>query len=154
MVNYLILFLDIDGVLNSHKYLKENDLEDKDTYFPQVDPARVQLIKELCDKVPSLRIVMNSSWNATMKLSDYQEMFSKYNLSPDKLIDCTRDDLDKDLGIEDWLKKHLPTNFVILDDDMIYDHDNQLSFHQVKTSFYIGLKADHIPVILELLHHN
>lgn len=73
MISSLILFLDIDGVLNTNHYLKYgDDSEDPDGLTSdqaQIDPKKVELLNKIvlttgCD------VVVSSSWRLTNKLAD------------------------------------------------------------------------------------
>jgi hypothetical protein len=55
-----ILFLDIDGVLNSKNFWIECDLKKiKNVYF---DPILVKKINFILDEIPDLKIVVSSLW--------------------------------------------------------------------------------------------
>lgn len=147
-----ILLLDIDGVLNSTKFLKESGLEDiEEGHLPHIDPKKMAIIRRVLEQVPELRIVLSSSWNATVNLEDYKSMFDSYQINPELIIGKTSDNRAKRESILEWLDTNRPTSFVIIDDDMLFDLDEELSFHQFKTRAYIGLQESDESIILEML---
>lgn len=148
-----ILTLDIDGVLNSGKYLKEVSLEDDESCI--LDPKRLNYIKKVLDSDPEVLIIMNSSWNSSFTLEDYRNLFLKY--SPDfpvsKIIDLTSSDYDKTTSLVLWIKQNNPNHFLVIDDDQLFDLSHPYYDHQLKTSYYLGLNESHIDVILEVLNN-
>lgn len=59
------LFLDIDGVLNTNRYIEYlydngDDDYDEDGYF--FDPEAVKNLKHILDSVPDTKLVISSSW--------------------------------------------------------------------------------------------
>ena len=137
-----ILFLDIDGVLNSKWWYTQMDRNTpKDKYGFAFDPRAVANLKRIVEETGA-DIVMSSSWKC-MGLSQVQEMWSVRNL-PGKIIGITPSSgndetlLDDDTDsidrfhirgeeIKEWLKQHGKhvSHYVIID-----DMDNMLSEHQ------------------------
>ena len=81
MKNIRILFLDIDGVLNSEEYAKWCYTDDGKQYLAEggdifVDRNAVNLIKRLCDE-HDVRIVISSSWRV-ISLSATIKSFEEY----------------------------------------------------------------------------
>lgn len=75
-----IIFLDVDGVLNSIEYLTEKHNELKRTLKQEemLDTVCIKNLKQIVDKT-NARIVITSSW----KICDLDiliKVFSKYNL--------------------------------------------------------------------------
>lgn len=57
-----IIFLDIDGVLNSESYFGTvGYLSSSDIYYKQIDLCAVQLLKKIIDKTKA-GIVLSSCW--------------------------------------------------------------------------------------------
>ena len=143
-MNYKVLFLDIDGVLNSklfYKYIyKPENCESR------FDPYCVILVKRLIEEF-SLKIVISSTWrngpvNRLMK-----------ELNENNLIDYLHEDwhtpvvrrLSRGNEIKLWLDSHPEVkDYLILDDsEKLLDH--QMS-RFVKTSNYLGM-------VQERYHH-
>ena len=136
-MNYKVLFLDIDGVLNSklfYKYIYKP--ENGESRF---DPYCVILVKRLIEEF-SLKIVISSTWrngpvNRLMK-----------ELNENNLIDYLHEDwhtpivrrLSRGNEIKLWLDSHPEVkDYLILDDsEKLLDH--QMS-RFVKTSTYLGM---------------
>ena len=81
MQDIRILFLDIDGVLNSEEYAKWCYTDDGKQYLAEggdifVDRNAVNLIKRLCDEY-DVRIVISSSWR-DISLSATIKSFEEY----------------------------------------------------------------------------
>ena len=124
-----IIFLDIDGVLNTKFWYGQGK---KDKYGPTFDPTAVANLKKILDETGA-DIVISSSWKS-FGLSMLQRMW-KYRNLPSKIIDVTPDCLDDEMllhvdldnvdllynrgcEIKVWLKKHEKdiSHYVILDD--------------------------------------
>jgi hypothetical protein len=144
-----ILALDIDGVLNSGKYLKQCQLEDCEGCL--LDKSKLDIIKVVLMKNSEVRIIMNSSWNSTMDLEAYKHLFLNNDMDfpVDKIIDVTNSNQDKSHALESWLKKNSVTNFLVIDDDVLFDLSHPYHEYQLKTSYYIGLVPEHEEIILE-----
>ena len=143
-MKFKILFLDIDGVLNSKLFYKY-------IYKPEdggsrLDPYCVILVKRLIEEF-SLKIVISSTWRngSTDRLMK--------ELSGNQLVDHLHDDwhtpivrpANRGKEIELWLNNHPEVQeYLILD-----DNENLLA-HQfsrfVKTNTYLGM-------VQERYHH-
>lgn len=51
-----IIFLDVDGVLNCRDYINDETND--------IDPLKVQMIADLCDKT-NAKVVITSSWRGS-----------------------------------------------------------------------------------------
>jgi len=135
-MNYKVLFLDIDGVLNSKLYYKYIYKPEEGSRF---DPYCVILVKRLVEEF-SLKIVISSTWrngsvNRLMK-----------ELNEHNMIEYLHDDwhtpfvrrASRGSEINLWLDSHPEVkDYLILDDnENLLDH--QLS-RFVKTSNYLGM---------------
>ena len=135
-----IIFLDVDGVLNSLIHLKELYWKDKRSYsgfnFP-FDERCLNNLKRLVDETDSY-LVITSCWriNETGREILINEL-KKYNL--DKRIIGYTDVLHTTRGeeIKAYLSKlGMDVNFIILDDDNDF---MELEEYLVQTSFNNGL---------------
>ena len=149
-----VVFLDIDGVLNSWKYDQERtSLQDN------IDETRLPLLKEIVDMTQA-KIVLTSSWRKhwdpkgvlTDEIDKCLELtFNKYHISLfDKTIEI--DDFNRAEEIRSWLKKWPVEEFVILDDIAFGWAD--LSNHLVKTNYRIGrgLNDKHVSLAISILN--
>lgn len=140
-MRYPVIFLDIDGVLNSHQFLAQNaHLKWEDQVF--IDETKMNILKDIVAKTDA-RIVLSSSWRRDFDdqikpLSDAAslmlEIFSRFDL---QIWDKTEDDIDKADSINRWLdaNKKAVQNYVVLDDDYL----DVTASNFIKTSFYRGL---------------
>ena len=146
-----VLFLDVDGVLNSHEYLtslyeKKKKRLEREEFF---DPKCMVVLKKIVSKF-NLKIVITSSW----KIADMQtieRVFKKYDLG---ILDKTKNYGDKrGKEIREWLSNHSKVkNFVILDDDFFSDYVG-LENNLVQTSFSSngGLNDSHILLVEKII---
>lgn len=137
-----IIFLDIDGVLNTKWWYTQMDRNTpKDKYGYAFDPNAVANLKKILDETGA-EIVISSSWKS-YGLSELEEMWQDRGL-PGKLIGVTPNsvsdemllnaDLDhmelfsiRGMEIKEWLSKHgkRVSHYVIID-----DMDNMLQEQQ------------------------
>lgn len=146
-----ILALDLDGVLVSDKYLRQSCLQDSENCI--LEPAKIKIIKDVLSSDEQIKVIMNSSWNATFNLTQFKELFLSADPSfpVEKIIDVTSSDIDKPLSLRMWLKRNDIFSFLCIDDEALFDIDDPFHEYQLKTSFYIGLKEEHAPIIIEAL---
>ena len=150
-----VVFLDIDGVLNSYQYLSRTSMEDAGIY-DELDPQKVDLLQKLVVQTGA-SIVLSSSWRESfenMMPLDYvarsllavlkEHSLSIYGMTP--LLKGQRDG-----EIRQWLACHSEVDsFVVLDDE----HYNwkELEAHWVKTSYYVGLTEQNLQQAVDILN--
>lgn len=157
-MKFKIIFLDIDGVLNCGKWIRELD-GGFDNPINQMEPAAVARLNRITD-VTGAKIVVSSTWRLAfyMKCADpllsLQGCMKTYGMTgevigmtPNK-PNCVRNRRGKE--IEVWVNENLSIieKFVIIDDDS--DMGKMKKYH-VKTIFEDGLTdsiTDHIISIL------
>lgn len=151
-----VLFLDIDGVLNTSNTFQ---LRSQGGLLipPCEDPLELPCLNELdriLDTVPDTKIVVSSSWRIIRKLDQLKEIFRKANFKNfEKIIDVTPI-LSERRGheIQKWLNKNpLVEQYAIVDDD-----NDMLDSHQsrfIKTWFHHGgLTKDCADKIIDVLN--
>jgi hypothetical protein len=153
-----LVFLDIDGVLNSNewsKYLintnqfKHGDTIDYHAYVQQqLDPKAICCLNRIL-KTYNLGIVLSSSWRySTERIGE----LSKCGIHEwDKRYFGRTGSSEGVRGqqIQSWILKNNYTGpFVILDDD---DDMKPLMKHWVETKYLFGLKEEHIKEVGEKL---
>ena len=162
-----ILFLDIDGVLNTdrhHDYCVERGIAPVDGFGYAFDPEAVANLARIVDQTGA-DIVLSSSWKC-WGLSAMQNMWANRGL-PGKVVDVTPNDasdemlLSVDLDmmlpavkgseIKEWLATNgsQVTHYAILDDlpDMLPEQET----HFVQTDARVGITeadADSVIAIL------
>lgn len=152
-----IIFLDIDGVLNSQEYvLKVQELFDIPEH--QIDPLAVIRLNRLTD-LSNASIVITSTWR--MAFIGHLDLFQKFLIErgiTGKVIGMTEvTHGDRADEIWDWIDEHksIIDNYVILDDDRLESKrdssDPVLDMHFVRTSWSVGLQDKHVDVALKIL---
>ena len=163
-----VIFLDVDGVLNSvddlMEYREQNNIKGTILY-DDISDKRLLLLKELVNKT-NAEIVISSSWrmgwirngkpkelNPKSLLYKLKSRLNEYDLH---YLDVTpylwKENSSHQRGdeIREWLNNHPEvTNFVILDDE-----DDMCEFtktHLVQTDYQHGLLQKHVDEAIELL---
>lgn len=152
-----VLFLDIDGVLNSGNYIKRLDGRFDDPKY-QIDPDAVVRLNAITD-LTGCKIVVSSTWRIAFirhptPLDALQRCLRAYDITgevigmtPDK-VNCVRNCRGKE--IQSWLDDHYNEveKFVIIDDD---SDMGRLKNHLIKTLFADGIQDTHVRKIVEIL---
>ena len=82
-----LLFLDIDGVLNSQTWGGQHE-----RWFEILDPEAVAQLRRVVDALPDLRIVVSSAWRIGRSLTDLRAHLVKCGMDPaieSRIIDRT-----------------------------------------------------------------
>lgn len=138
-----VVFLDVDGVLNSVRDYYSIDLA-TDSHFV--------LLKELVDRTGA-KIVLSSSWRMGLSIRDgLVQRLAEYGL---EIYDTTPvlyfEGRKRGDEIRAWLNEHEEvTNFVILDDES--DMCEFTKTNLVKTNTNFGLKSIHIEKAVKILN--
>ena len=162
-----ILFLDVDGVLNSERSfmaggerIKQYSIDNpNDPYFLKItkctiDPVAVDLVNRVC-KTGDAKIVVSSTHRKHFadngnKLVAMKEYFSDLGIKPEYIIGWTENlSTPRGIEIQDWLERHPETErYVILDDssDMM---DHQMEFF-VRCDGDIGVSSANFRQMLSL----
>ncbi len=161
-----IIFLDIDGVLNDSEYFKSNHEEVKQMYrdrkynsdnielnvlleMMNIDLKKVTILKEVTD-ITGTKIIITSS---IKKKKHYQYIETKLIELGLPIIGITNDEIyDRGTGIKHYLLEHEVSEYVILDDSVFDDYDEELLKHLVRTDFFMGgLKEKHKDILVRKL---
>lgn len=150
-MNNKIIFLDVDGVLNSMKFdrwLQDHHM--KQYYGYELLDQNALLNLQDIVFVTGADIVLSSSWRLSKSCSEWlRQQLLPYGLQfIDKTVSLPREDRGKE--INEWLNRHQNvTHFVILDDDEF--EMAGLEGHLVKTTFEEGLLECHAAKAIEIL---
>lgn len=140
-----IIFLDIDGVLNSMDYFEK--VKDCDGYN-DINTEKVKLLKEIIDRTGA-EIVLSSTWRELSNTLGSKEEDSKYTYLVNTLENfgleikshtpCLKNNRPKE--IKTWLdgqENKDDIRFVSLDDDFFkFQYDKYgIGDYLIKTSFY------------------
>ena len=152
-----VIFLDIDGVLNSHQYRAE--IEDKRLTMPEIereiDRKPLLILKNIINETGA-RVVVTAGMRTISQFKDFKEYVSHEGIS---IHDVTLNfgDAGRHRGeeIREWLQKHEEEleEYVILDDETFKDFGEDLKRHQVKPSYWEtrGLEQTHADQAIKLL---
>lgn len=149
--NMKIIFLDIDGVLNSDSWLHIKENRDKPFPSNQFEPRLITLFNKLVQETQA-KVVLISTWRLKYSLEEMRNFFQKVGIKCN-LIDMTpdltsgNDYVVRGNEILKWCKDNVELlevrhvlhykNFVIID-----DHDHMLYWqrkHFFQTDPYSGL---------------
>jgi hypothetical protein len=138
----LIIFLDIDGVLNSFKSLKEFGT------YKILDGQNIDCLNAIIEHTQG-KIVISSSWRLQYTLEELQTILEKYGFNYcNSIIGYTPLDKFREIEIEKWLKEYGNTKFLIIDDS---NNFSKYQNHLIQTSFSKGLQNKHINQIIKRL---
>lgn len=150
-----VLFLDFDGVLNSHQSAHfwhnkrdqskwENEMYSawhgtlREYIAQEFCPIAMSNVEELIRRIPDLKIVVSSTWRLGETVESLRKILYPSKLIGDAIIGTTPRFGGEARGheIHDWLTKHPEvTKFVIVDDD---DDMVHLSDRLVNTDSWHG----------------
>ena len=162
-----ILFLDIDGVLNTKFwYRKMDDGTPRDKWGYVFAPMSVANLKRIVDETGA-EIVISSSWKC-VGLPELKKMWKSRKL-PGKIVDATPDcmrdedllDIDFDLivpgasrgyEIREWLSRRSEnvSHYAIIDD--MYEMLPEQQSHLVMTDSEIGITDEDANKVIEILN--
>ena len=126
-----VIFLDIDGVLNSDEYFDKIKKMQIHGIESEIDIDKVKLLKMAVDETGA-KVVITSSWRHTKKAKELKELLSSYAIYVDStpFIENKRG-----LEIKQWLLENQNVeNFVILDDEIFDSYDQSLMEKLIKIS--------------------
>lgn len=146
-----IIFLDIDGVLNSHRSLMAHNGypwpgKHKERDWHKFDDVAIGLLRTVAEKTGAV-CVLSSSWRSSMDASDVRDLADRIGV---EIIDSTRNTAGSEVRgcqIQDWIDSHDGIeSWAILDDssDMLECQMDRF----VKVCHYDGLSYwNHLKLI-------
>jgi hypothetical protein len=168
-IDMKVLFLDVDGVLNSRDSFVRNHQLWIDNGSKANDQVRcwplghldVELIKRLnaiCE-LTGCYIVLSSSWRTICELSDFSGWLKQKGfLFSDRFVGQTCHfalsgaENCRGMEIKDWLDKHIEvTSYVILDDDS-FDIIKVHPSNFVHTDCNVGLQDEQVEKAVKILN--
>lgn len=162
-----ILFLDIDGVLNSFDFFMTPDSD----WFPgkyqipfplcDFDPNAIKVLNDIIEQCNIDQIVISSDWRNNWSLEELTNIFSQVQIKIPTKLDRTKclinefssieyEKIGRGYEIDCWLKEHIIDNYIILDDDDRF-LDYQKS-HLVLTNYNIGLQKKHVELSNKIIN--
>ena len=150
-----VIFLDIDGVLNSDTYMEKQLDNSSEGIESEIDPATLILLKKAVDTTGA-KIILSSSWRIMRKYNELEKFLMKFGIS----LSGKTPYVDGKRGLE--IKQYLSENenieqYLILDDEIFESFDEELVNHLILTksdqnyhSFSEGLTEKNIKQIVEI----
>lgn len=173
-----VIFLDIDGVLNSERLLEqqlhlhrtavaETGPEHREAckcfdMEKNIDPEAVEHLNRLIARTQS-KVVISSSWRRLIDAPEIERILKLCHFNgviigdtPDAMndlrFDMAPEDRDRGHEIAMWLKDHPEVErFVILDDCCDMAH---LRYRLVQTDADVGLTADDVELAINMMSWN
>lgn len=152
-----VIFLDIDGVLNSDEYFDKIKNLDIEGIKSEVDIEKIKLLKRAVTETGS-KVVLTSSWRYTRNAQKLKELLSNYNINVDSTPFMQN---KRGLEIKKYLSEHQNIeDYVIVDDEIFDSYDEDLMKKLVKISngngrnFGEGLLPKDIDEIIKRLGRN
>lgn len=126
-----IIFLDIDGVLNSDEYFDKIKNLNIEGIQNKVEVEKIKLLKQAID-ITGAKVVLTSSWRYRTNAKYLKELLLEYDIIPDSTPYLNN---RRGLEIKEWLEEHSDIeNFVILDDEVSSTYDEYLLERLIKIS--------------------
>lgn len=150
-----LIFLDIDGVLNSRRFIEESTdgegviiVNGELDATAHIDPSRVVRLNALIAATGS-RVILSSSWRQSFGLEKTQRSLRARGFAHE-LADCTARFVGEDRHVE--IRHYLssfaePPSFVILDDAV----EAGTGFGERFVHVADGLEDAHVAIAVELL---
>jgi hypothetical protein len=175
-----VVFLDFDGVLNSHRFMLEERLQGR-TGVAGLDPKAIAHVNHICGRTDAV-IVVSSSWRYGHTLGELKDLLRAagctavvrdatplpHEIANGKLATAFAEQgmslseeeaknvliVAKGRGheIDAWLRAW--SELVDIESFVVLDDDSDIAPHEdrhVKTAFHSGLTSEHVPFALEIL---
>jgi HAD domain in Swiss Army Knife RNA repair proteins len=175
-----VLFLDFDGVLNSHLFMLEECVQGR-SGVTGLDPKAIAHVNYICGKTGAV-VVVSSSWRYGRTLGELKDILRKVGCTavvrdatplPHEIangqlatafaeqgMDLTEEEAkrtliiarDRGYEIDAWLS--VWSKVEDIESFVVLDDDSDIVSHEdrhVKTSFHVGLTSEHVPLALEIL---
>lgn len=133
-----VIFLDIDGVLNSDEYFDKIEGQNIHGIEKDIDVETIKLLKKAIEETGA-KVVLSSSWRYRKRAQDLKQLMFECGVT----VHSSTPYLENVRGeeIKQWLKEHPDTeDFVLLDDEVWDSYDEELLKKLVKMSDINGKK--------------
>ena len=152
-----VIFLDVDGVLNSDEYIKGTIKSNIQGIEKHVDVEKIKLLRQAIDQT-NAKVVLTSSWRLTKMAQELIKLLITYGIYADSTPYIRN---ERGLEIKQWLADNQNVeDFVILDDEIFDSYDEGLMKKKKKISngnghnFGEGLLPKDIDEIIKRLGRN
>lgn len=153
-----VLFLDIDGVLNSDYYFKERPDEDNRPYpLSEFDPVLIRRLNQILIDGKVTDLVVSSDWRFTEGLDNiFQEVgildpFHHKNEKLDYIGYVPDEDHRRGYEIRHYLSRNTVDSYCILDDMEFFLNDQQSNL--VLTDWRVGLTDKDVITAIKILNN-
>lgn len=135
----IVIFTDIDGVLNPH-------------WSKKWSKKSIELYNKLCDKY-ELKVVITSTWRIAHNIDILNDIFKEQGITTD-IYDYTPI-LEKERGLEikEWLDNNICDNFIVID-DKTSDIEPFINKNVVKCRSWVGFSQEEYDEICKILNKN
>lgn len=141
-MHHRVIFLDIDGVLNSANFIKNGGS------FDNVDPVAVARLRRAIEATKAV-LVISSTWRLNKDWENrLRSAFTVAGWGDPPIIGRTPSRRSRGVEIAEWLQTNPVEDFVIIDDD-IFDMLPEHQAHVIKCSFSIGLSEENVKIVEE-----
>lgn len=150
-----VLFLDLDGVLNSTASFRLNERKGMNGMHEALSETSCSNLQHVLDLVPSLRMVISSTWRLYYSMTDICRMLEERYIDAKRVIDKTPATMSGPRGheISLWLKDYPKIKrFVVVDDDAeahVFAADRRCL--SIKTNHHDGLLFSQAEEIIKFL---
>ena len=110
-----IIFLDIDGVLNTSSTLPNNSVSSSEILNPRIETALIEKVNKIVEKTGA-EVVLSSSWRCGYNLKQIEKLFKERGARFDLNNKTPVLVYERDQEIRQWLSNNVVESFVILDD--------------------------------------
>lgn len=142
-----ILFLDFDGVLNSHKFLADRDCGD------HLDPRAVALVNQVI-QATNCRVVITSTWRCYNPLEVLQARLAEHGLNPNHVVGVTPItdmDINRAGEIKLWLDANKQVEVFAIVDDWGPEVFKDLTDRLVQTDPKVGITPKDVAKLIDML---
>lgn len=149
-----VIFLDVDGVLNSKDWLENNRVRTENS----VNPEKVKLLAEIV-KNTNATVVLSSTWRYIPEHPMFMYLTDILGVNGIKIHSFTpKLDGDRPREIKEWIEKQTEeVQFISVEDDFSEEDYRKYRIEDrlVKTSYYGeygGLQRSHVEKAVQLLN--
>ena len=146
-----IIFLDVDGVLNSEEFfiMRPHTLEDKKKWTEEsdFDQYAVKLLNKMTDATDA-KIFVSSCWRVGRTVDELKDLLKRVGIAGEVIGKTKQLQTDRGFEIADWLENHEHDQFIIIDDEFDMEGFEGQFIH---TGWKTGLTDFHVNKAIGML---
>lgn len=142
-----ILFLDIDGVLNSVVSRKLNRPANNDEFYICTHNAKILNLLFLKD--PNIKVVIISNWKDAISLSEINRLFKASGLNCN-VCDKTEFKKSRAEEVKQYIDEHNIEKYCIIDDENWFYEEQ--SFYHVYPDSFDGITYRNLQLVFKFLN--